>query len=333
MQTDADDKVQRSAQVLLVTTAGGDESGLGVRVRRTRAELEAAGFDVLEVGLTAEIQSIGDARIAGLADEYSCRALLLMHPSKAQADLWSVSDDAVPRRRAVVVGDAVASEGESVFAVRAAEVLQATLLEVEEHERPTPPPPEQAPKSQPLPTPPPAPAPRWGLRLGAHLGGAGRDLGVLLGPSAGATIALGPRRRLALDIDAWATGLTGRLAAREGDARVGFGVMRGTVGWWPVPTHRVSPGFGLGWGGLVAWTQGHGRDGFRGRTDVTVVGTPVASADVAFLVTPRFRIRLGTRVGVALPAIQLLTASGPTRAAQPLLDGGVTFELLSGRES
>lgn len=54
------------------------------------------------------------------------------------------------------------------------------------------------------------------------------------------------------------------------------------------------PGVGLGWGMLIAWTRGRGDGPYTGRTDVTVVST------LAIVVTRRFRIRLGFRLGVAL---------------------------------
>jgi hypothetical protein len=150
----------------------------------------------------------------------------------------------------------------------------------------------------------------------------------MFGPTLGTTVAVGPRRRLGLDVEAFATALGGRVRSVAGEASVGFGVLRGTVSWWPLPTARVSPGVGLGWGMLIAWTRGRAADPYSGRTDVTVVSTPVGAGDLAIAVTRRFRIRLGFRIGVALPAVRVQTQVGSVRTAQPLADGGIAFEIV-----
>ncbi len=318
-----------SRRVLLVTTdhrdTATDDAALA-RQRRTRAELEAAGFDVLAIGLTEAIDGLDEARLDALAREYDAVALVVLHPSRVQADVWTRDDDEDVGRRAVVVGGLGPAENDAVFALRVTEVLQATLIAVE-----LPPREPAAPKTAPAPSPPPAPAtptpPRWAARVGAHAAGTTGDLGFMFGPTLGTTFALGPKRRLGIDVEAYATALPGRIRTEAGQASVGFGLLRGTIGVWPLPAARVSPGIGLGWGMLVAWTRGRADDPYRGRSDVTVVSTPVAAGDLAIAVTRHFRIRLGFRIGVALPAVRVQTSTGSVRTAQPLADGGVAFEI------
>jgi hypothetical protein len=324
----ADEETVASTRVLLVTATSDTptDASATARLRRTRAELEAAGFDVLEVGLTEPIGDVDRERLAALAQEYDARALTVLHPVRVQAEVWTIEGDAKPERRAVVVGGLVPAESDAVFALRVAEVLQATLIAVEVAQAPKP-----EPKATPAPPPPSPPrelAPRWGARVGAHAAGTTGDLGFMLGPTLGTTIAVGPKRRIGIDIEAFATALPGRTRSDAGRASVGFGLLRGTIGFWPLPTARVSPGVGLGWGMLVAWTRGRGTEPWSGRSDVTVVSTPVGAGDLAISITRRFRIRIGFRIGVALPAVRVQTSTTTIRTAQPLADGGIAFEIV-----
>jgi hypothetical protein len=311
--------------VLIVTANASDGAGDAAitRQRRTRAELEAAGYEVLEVGLTEPIDEVDADRIDGLAQEYEARVVAVLHPSLARVELW-IADGNEIRRRAVVHGK---EEGDEVFAVRVAEVLQATLIRVEAQTRKPASPPTTTKPGPDAPPPAPEPPPRWGTRLGAHAAGSTGGLGFMFGPTIGATVAVGKKRRLGIDLEGYATALPGRVVAAAGEASVGFAALRGTVGWWPLPGARVSPGVGLGWGMLVGWTRGRGAAPYAGRNDATVVSTPVGAGDLAIAVSRRFRIRLGFRIGVALPAIRVQTLTGTTRAAQPIADGGIAFEL------
>jgi hypothetical protein len=315
--------------VLLVTAkAEGEPDAEAVgRQRRTRAELEAAGFGVLEIGLTEPIDAVSTERLDAVAREYDARALVVLHPVRVQAELWTIDGDAEVERRAVVVGGLVPAESDAVFALRVAVVLQATLITVHVREEPAPARPVATAPAPPTP-PQREPAPRWGVRAGAHAAGTHGDLGFMLGPTLGTTVTVGTRRRLGFDVETFATALEGGVRSGAGEARIGFAVLRGTVGWWPLPAGRVSPGVGLGWGMLIAWTRGHGAAPYTGRGDVTVVSTPVGAADLAIGVTRRLRIRFAFRIGVALPAVRVQTDAGVVRTAQPLADGGVAFEVV-----
>lgn len=295
------------------------------RVRRTQAELEAAGFDVLEIGLTASIEEIDAARIDELTREHDASAVTVLHPQQRHASIWTLEGD-VAQRRAIVVGSNQEHEPDAVFALRVAEVVRATLIPVEsqpvatepEPSRPQHPPVELAPTK----------GPRWGARVGLHGVGVASNLGFMLGPTLGASVAVGPRRRVAFDVETLATAREGRVRSSAGEASVGFANFRATAAFWPLPQARVSPGFGVGWGMLVAWTRGHANAPYRGRVDTTIVSTPVGAADLAIPITPRLRVRIGVRIGVALPAIRIQAESAAKRTAQPIADGGVGLEVI-----
>jgi hypothetical protein len=138
---------------------------------------------------------------------------------------------------------------------------------------------------------------------------------------------LGARRRVGLDLELVATAREGRSQTAAGTARVGFATPRVHVGFWPLPRARVSPGFGVGMGVLIAWTRGDAEGEWIGRDDVTAVALPSVAVDLAIVLAPRLRLRLGARLGAALPAVRVHGPDGAARAAQPLFDGGLALEV------
>ena len=312
------------ARVVLLSVAGTRDPGLVTRIRRARAELDVAGFDVLEVTSTASDVPDDATAIARWAADTEARVVATFDPTKVRAQVWLRGDSGEYERIAIVVGDLGSRDADAVFAVRLSEVVRAALIDVE-----TPPavvPKEPAPVVEP--PAPPAPVPmRWGVRAGAHVLASSGRMGPMVGPTLGSTIALGPRRRFALDVELAATALQGSRTTEGGTAQLGLGVARVHAGVWPWPTARVSPGFGAGVGALVAWTRGRGAGDFVGRTDVTAVALPSIATDLAIGLTKRLRLRFGARLGVALPAIRIHTPEGTVRAAQPLFDGGVALEV------
>jgi len=313
------------ARVVLLSGAGAREPALLTRIRRTRAELDVAGFEVLEITSTADAIPTTAEDIARWTAETDARVVAVFDPLRVRAELWSREGGGTYERIAIVVGDMGSPDADAVFAVRLAEVVRAVLIDVEPRPAAAPKP---APKPPPVAAPPPEPAPtRWAVRLGAHALASSGRLGAMIGPTLGGTVMLGTRRRLGLDLELVATALQGRRTGSGGTAQVGFATARVHAGVWPWPEARVSPGFGAGVGVLVAWTQGRGTGDFVGRTDVTAVALPSVAADLAIGLTPRLRLRFGARLGVALPAIRVIAPEGTARAAQPLFDGGVALEV------
>lgn len=319
-------EAESAPRVVLLSGAGPRDAALLARIRRTRAELDVTGFEVLEVTSTADAIPTDAAAIGAWALDTDAPVVAVFDPVRVRAEVW-LREGAVYQRIAIVVGDVGSPEADAVFAVRLAEVVRAVLIDVQ---------PPAAPPAvvAPAPTPPPvtpvdrAPAPtRWAVRLGAHgLASSGR-IGGMVGPTLGGTVMLGPRRRAGLDLELVATALQGRRSTSAGTAQVGLAAARVHAGIWPWPRARVSPGFAAGVGVLVGWTRGRAAGDWVGRTDVTAVALPSIAADLAIGLTPRLRLRFGARLGVALPAIRVVAPDGVTRAAQPLFDGGLALEV------
>lgn len=315
------------ARVVLLSGARARDDELLARIRRTRAELDVAGFEVLEVTSTADgVPSTASAIETWVADT-DARVVAVFDAERRRAEVWLRDESSALERIAIVVGDVGADDGDAVFAVRLAEVVRAVLIDVEP--RAPPPPKEPAPAPAPTPAPPPKERPptRWAARIGAHGLASTGGLGFMIGPTLGGTVMLGARRRLGLDLELMGSALEGRHSTSAGTARVGFATARMHAGIWPWPRARASPGFGIGMGVLVAWTRGDGNGAWIGKTDVTAVPMPSIATDLAIVLVPRVRLRFGARLGVALPAVRVYGPEGATRAAQPLFDGGLALEV------
>ncbi len=308
--------------------ASTDDPGWAIRIRRVQAELEALGVHTMLF-----VPPPGRGSASAVAREMAARGATIavwVAVDRDRAELWRLDSQRLIHV-AIVTGEEVGDEGDTTFAVRCAEVAHALSVQIE----PTPrgPPPATLLES------PESPdhalrehAPRWDARVGASLGGAARDVGLLLGPHLGGGVRLGARRRLGLDADLGVTALRGRVSGTAGQARLGWFIARAHVGVWPVPGARVSPMAGLGGGVLVAWTRGDGVAPFRGRSDVTQVALVSAALDVAVRLTARLRLRVGARVGVALPPIVIDTGGAEHRTALPT--GELTVALdVNGRRS
>lgn len=290
----------------------------GARLRRVQAELELLGLPTLVVPAGASAST----ELAAQLQQHGAQLAIWVAGDRDRAELWRL-DGRRLEQIAIVTGD----EDDGTFAVRCAEVASALSLPVA-HAQVQP-----LPRAEPIaPAPAPIPPPlRGDLRLSFALGGASRDLGLLLLPGIGGGVRLGRHRRLGLDGELAATALQGRVRGPAGVARVGWFVARAHVGVWPVPRARVSPLLGLGGGVLAAWTRGRASVPYRGRSDATAVGVVSALLDVAIRVAPRLRVRVGVRVAMALPALRIDTGAAPRRTGWPLGEGVLALEWLPSR--
>lgn len=294
-------------------TAPSDE-GWAVRVRRVRDELAALGIDTVlfvpPAGTSADALVLEEMRAQGAT------IALWIAADRDRAELWRIEEHTDSDRLehvAIITGEVAASDESATFAVRCAEVAHALSVEV----APTPIAPAR-PAAPPVVAPEPPPPSRWDLRVGASVGGAARSIGVLIGPVVGGGVRLGKQRRLGIDADLSVTALRGVVRSEAGEARVGWGIVRAHLVWWPLPRATVSPMFGIGGGTMLAWTRGRSASPFRGRADFTAVGLASTAFDVAVRVAARVRLRVGARVSVALPPIVIDTLEGRHRTALPL---------------
>jgi len=186
----------RRSRVALVRTSSSDPV-LHEATTRVRAELVAAGFEVIDVD-----QAPGDPRseVEDAAPETASFATISMNRAAngAFADVW-ISDHITGKTvvRRLEVGSA--ENATSVLAIRTLELLRASLLEVAANA-----PPAEKPMAAPndvmkwiepaLPAPPPAPPPLRGpaLGLGALALHGLRGIGLAAGPTAAFSYGLDP---------------------------------------------------------------------------------------------------------------------------------------------
>jgi hypothetical protein len=193
---------------------------------RLRAELDGAGFEVVEVD-----RAPGDPRaeVENAAGSEGCFATVALNRASfgAFADVW-ISDNLTGKTVIRRLEVSAASNAAAVLAIRALELLRASLLEIAEPPRPTEP--AQSPPSDVLrfmepvlPQPAVEIAPRYffaGPKLGVSVLGlhGTRGLGLALGPSV--RVSHGLSRRFFARLS-WAGPLVGPEPARaEGRATV-----------------------------------------------------------------------------------------------------------------
>ena len=290
------------------------------RVQRVQAELGALG--VRTVLFMPSASGGGTPDVLRELEANDATIAVWIAADRDRAELWHREGRRLVTV-AIVTGEG--DEDDGTFAVRCAEVAHALATEIAPVVAAPTPPPREAP-----PPPPPRPFARGDLRLGLGIGGASRSLGVVLSPFVGGGVRLGAQRRLGLDAELAATALRGTVRGPAGTAKLGWFVGRVHVGVWPVPRARLSPFVGLGGGVLVAWTSGRGEGAYESRRDTTVVGIGSMMLDLAIRLSPRLRLRPGTRIGVALPPLSIATGGARHRTALPIGEFVVALDVLMG---
>jgi hypothetical protein len=324
---------QQRHRVLLLERAASDEVSLEVTTR-VKAELSAAGFDVLVVPAQDEDPQ---AAVEGAGRELHPASVLLIEPEESGAELWladrMLHKTVVLRLRS---GPDRSQEAARV-AVQAVELVKARLAELavtREHEAARPPP-------APLPSPPPPlPEPesrgaRPNLTLGAALLEGFQRKQNAVSPLVRLGVVMPERWTgdvLSLDLRGSFVGL-GRTARVERGA--GAATLRHTVVALDavirfLPKQRMQPFVSLGGGLLALDVAGAAPDPYRNTSARTTSGLINASAGVW--------LKPLSRVGLVLEA-QLLQAWSKTvvriagedaaEVAAPLLmlSGGLMAEL------
>lgn len=312
--------VSATTTMLVWVDAAAETDDWRTRAQRVQAELEALG-----VHTVIFVPAPGHGSAPDVAREMEANDATIavwIAADRDRAELWRREGQRLDNV-AIVTGEG--SEDDGTFAVRCAEVAHALATEV----APAPPVPARPVPRPPTPAPPP-PIPRGDVRVGIMLGGASRDLGIVLGPVLGGGVRLGRQRRLGLDAELTGTAVQGRVRGAAGLARVAWLAARVHVGIWPIPRARVSPFLGIGGGLLAAWTHGRGEGAFEGRRDATVTAYGSALVDVAIRLSSRVRLRPGARIGVALPPLSVDTGGAAHRTALPIAELTVALDVLLG---
>lgn len=292
--------------VLLLERAASDEAGREVTTR-VRAELSAAGFDVLVVPAQ---DPDPQAAVEGAGRELHPASVLLIEPEESGAELWLA--DRMLRKTVVLrlrSGPDQSQEAARI-AVQAVELVKARLAELavtRQHEA------EGPPKSPPPPKPPPAleretRGARPNLTLGVALLEGFERKQSAISPTVRLGVALPERWTgdvLALDLRGSFVGL-GRAARVEqgpGAATLRHTIVALDAVMRFLPRQRLQPFVGLGGGLLALDVAGAAPDPYRNSAARTMSGLVNASGGVW--------LKPLSRVGLVLEA-QLLQAWSKT---------------------
>ncbi len=267
----------------------------GATVMQLEAELQLLGFEVVRV---EPPQGSSVEELLAVARELGVAAAIRVDARAGALEL-SVVDRVTGKTsiRTVTVADASDADAARIAAVRAIDLLRASLRELEE-ERPLPEA-EVAPSPVVRRTVRPA-APRFGLAIAPMIAGAMGGLG----PTAHVTLAFEamPHRRFGLGVRGVAPIAGARVSAPEGSARA-------HVGWIAIgprvrlraPDRTVLPSLGLAVGPAFVGMRGEPKAPYVGRRDLVVAALVELDAALAIAVHPRLRIWIDASLDVAVP--------------------------------
>ncbi|WP_437592960.1 hypothetical protein [Sorangium sp. So ce1000] len=120
-------KAEAAASRVVIVEVGADDALVREAATRLRAELGAAGFEVVRVVRAPEGDVRAELERAAKEAGAFAAAAIVRSPAGATADLWIV--DRVTKKTVVRAVEASGAAAPSVMAVRAVELLQASLLE------------------------------------------------------------------------------------------------------------------------------------------------------------------------------------------------------------
>jgi hypothetical protein len=303
-----------TAAILIARAAIADPSALIAVVRdqetneptltRLRSELDALGLRVVEVEAPAEDRSPRGLERA--AREVGAFAALRIVPWERGIEVWiadRVTGKTVLRELVVAPGEAT----DEVVALRAVELLRASLLELElphKQSGDVPPPPavkRMVSRPEPAPPgPPPATPPRFGVGLGAgpllSPGGIDPSWQILLK----ARFVIAPR--WGLELCAMLPTLPSTLEQPEGSADISIFFVGSalTLDLLPEPSHWTARA-ALGVGGVALRMVGSANELYVGRTDNVLVALPYTHLDLLYDIATDVRLGASIWAGVALP--------------------------------
>jgi hypothetical protein len=256
-------------------------------VRQLRAELSALGFEVLAPEAPAEdddelwADDLGVVAAIRVADH---EALEIRIVDRA-------TGQSVQHR--VEIPQPLTEEDARIVALRAIELLRASLREPQEAPVVNPAPPT------PSPTRPPA-APRFFLHFAPAVAGSPGGLG----PSLHALLGLRwmPHRHLGLAIQALAPTVGTVARGPEGTARIHTAlVLAAAHVSFVSPSARWQPDAGIGLGPAFLRMRGAAATAYDDATDVVTSAALAARFGLAVAVSPRLRLRLDGHIGALVP--------------------------------
>lgn len=299
-----------SSRVVLLEPSAA-EGALRDALTRTRAELAAEGFEVVVRPLPEGADTRHTLEVA--AQETDAEAAIAIASIAGGAEVW-VTDRITGKTlvRTVDVGDQPDNERPRALAIRAVELLRASLVEAVAL-----PPPRDA--------PPPKPLPRdlrdFVAPEAGPLEGVGAQLSVgLLTGFGGIGPAGGPALRLSYGLD---TGLFARVAwagpafgtsidGPLGSASVREEMLTLDIGFAPeVAWAGFAPMVWLGGGFHHLAARGELAPGFVGQTDDVWSAAITGGAGMGYRLTPRVMLLLDAEAIIALPRPVVTMAGEP----------------------
>ncbi|WP_437945527.1 hypothetical protein WME98_32070 [Sorangium sp. So ce296] len=320
------------ARVVLVRPSAADPS-ISEALIRIHGELVADGFDVELLGsqsASAPRPAMDDAeQLAGSAALIG----LFLAPDGQAAELWVVDPrtDKTLVRRIDTRGEAPEHIAE-VLAVRAVELLRASLLELRMSSRRSAapaaaPPPSEASRQAPRRAEPPLDPPRrtmWGVELGGGLLASPGGIGpALLGV---ARLRVAPLAPMEARLSLAGLGTAPRVAGPQGSATVQqrFGLVE--LAALPWPELRLRPRFSAGLGVLHVAVDGEASWPYRGVHSARWAFAADAGAGVELGIVPRLDVVVEAHALVAHPyPVVRFVETEAARVARPALLGSLSL--------
>ncbi|WAS91828.1 hypothetical protein [Nannocystis punicea] len=263
-------------------------------VRQLRAELSALGFEVLAPEAPAEGDELW-------ADDLGAVAAIRVVEHEALE--IHIADRVAGKsvRHRVAIPQPHTEEDARIVAMRAIELLRASLREPQEAPVVSPPPPRPSPPSTPsTPSPPRPAAPRFFIHLAPAVAGSPGGLG----PSLHALLGLRwmPHRHLGLAIQALAPTVGTVASGPEGTARIHTAlVLAGLHVSFVRSSARWQPDAGVGIGPAFLRMRGSAAPAYGDATEVVASAAFAARFGLAVAVHPRVRLRLDGHIGALVP--------------------------------
>jgi hypothetical protein len=288
-----------------------------------RAELVGLGLTVVMVDSLA----IGDRerRIelrTLIVERRATAALRIVRPMEERTvggvELW-IEDRATLRTvvRHLVVGEHLGTDGARIAALKAVEVLRATVPDL----APSVPKPALAA----APSPPPEARVQVALRAGGGIvggPGGGGALGALL---LSLRLALGSS--VALDFDGVVTVSGATVESGGGRAVCNLALLRAWALWTPRERWRLAASLGVGVGIAIPWADAPGTQVQQSGAAVGGVAYLGAACSLGVHLTRRWLLRLDARAGALVPEARLLFGDAVVaRLGRPLAEGSLALE-------
>jgi hypothetical protein len=288
-----DARAAEPARIAVVHELSADARAIG----RLRDELSTLGLEVVDVTLAP---TEGATALDDAARRVGAFAAVHVVPAKGGVEVWiadQTSGKTLFRELVVAPGETF----DDVAALKAVELLRASLAELGFSLKPR----EEVRPTQPVtPTPPPTPTPPEPARLFLELGPALAMSPGGVGATGHAFVGLRWRAFTAFGIDVFsALPITAaRVAAAEGSAEVRpwlFGLDGAVWFFDPNADWQVAAAGGIGLAYLAI--QGDPTPPLMGRSDATTIALPFARFSLDRRLGERFRLGFQALVGVAAP--------------------------------